>query len=124
MGHWRLCRALSVAVVSHSRQCSLGFGPLRCCLPRRSFITGITVTTVRPGTRNFAGQLSFLDALFGTLHLPRGQMPSTYGLDRPMPQRYVPELLYPFIGEKAFIGDKDFAAQSARGPDIQDQSGS
>jgi hypothetical protein len=46
-----------------------------------------------------------------------GQMPSTYGLDRPMPQRYVPELL--FIGDKAFIGDKDFAAQSARGPDLQ-----
>jgi sterol desaturase/sphingolipid hydroxylase (fatty acid hydroxylase superfamily) len=40
--------------------------------------------------KNFAGQLSFLDALFGSLHLPRGQVPTAYGLDQPMPQRYVP----------------------------------
>ena len=34
--------------------------------------------------RNFAAQLSFLDALFGTFHMPSGQLPavsgSAYGL--------------------------------------------
>ena len=84
----------------------------RCasCLRRRSFIIGIIATSVRPGTRNFAGQLSFLDALFGSLHLPRGQAPTTYGLDRLMPQRYVPQLLYPFTGDRIFQSKPDTAA--------------
>ena len=51
MGNWRLCLALSVAVGSHSLQCSR-WDLVRCasCLLRRNFITGIIVTTVRPGT--------------------------------------------------------------------------
>ena len=102
----------------------IGFGPLRLLFASPEFHHWHHSNDREARDTNFAGQLSFLDALFGTMHLPRGQMPSTYGLDRPIPQRYVPELLYPFIGDKAFIGDKDFAAQSARGPDIQDQSGS
>jgi hypothetical protein len=27
-------------------------------------------------------------------------MPATYGLDQPMPDRYVPQLLYPFVRER------------------------
>jgi sterol desaturase/sphingolipid hydroxylase (fatty acid hydroxylase superfamily) len=94
------------------------FGPLRLLFASPEFHHWHHSNDRVARDTNFAGQLSFLDALFGTMHLPRGQMPSTYGLDRPMPQRYVPELLYPFIGDKAF------AAQSTRGPDLQDQSGS
>jgi len=57
--------------------------------------------------KNFAGQLSFLDALFGSLHLPRGQVPTAYGLDQPMPQRYVPQLIYPFVGDRIFQSTSD-----------------
>jgi hypothetical protein len=60
--------------------------------------------------KNFAAQLSFLDALFGSLHLPRGQAQTSYGLDQPMPQRYVPQLLYPFTGDRIFQSKPDTAA--------------
>jgi sterol desaturase/sphingolipid hydroxylase (fatty acid hydroxylase superfamily) len=51
--------------------------------------------------RNFAGQLPFLDVLFGTLHMPRGRMPQCYGLDQPIPQRYAYQMLYPILGERS-----------------------
>jgi len=34
--------------------------------------------------------------LFGTLHMPRGQMPSKYGVDDPVPGTYLSHLVYPF----------------------------
>ena len=45
--------------------------------------------------KNFAGQLSFLDAIFGTLHMPAEKMPERYGTDAALPPTYVGQLLYP-----------------------------
>jgi sterol desaturase/sphingolipid hydroxylase (fatty acid hydroxylase superfamily) len=45
---------------------------------------------------NYAGQLAFLDKLFGTMYMPEGQMPARYGADDPVPHTYVPHLIYPF----------------------------
>jgi sterol desaturase/sphingolipid hydroxylase (fatty acid hydroxylase superfamily) len=89
----------SVLIHSNVR---VGFGPLRLLFASPEFHHWHHSNHREARDRNFAGQLSFLDALFGSLHLPRGQIPTSYGLDRPLPQRYVPQLLYPFIGERSF----------------------
>jgi sterol desaturase/sphingolipid hydroxylase (fatty acid hydroxylase superfamily) len=47
--------------------------------------------------KNFAGQLSILDALFGTLHLPGTSVPQRYGVDDPVSGNYVGQLAYPFL---------------------------
>jgi sterol desaturase/sphingolipid hydroxylase (fatty acid hydroxylase superfamily) len=85
--HWQ-----SVLIHANVR---IGFGPLRLLFASPEFHHWHHSNDREARDRNFAGQLSFLDALFGTLHMPRGQMPATYGLDRPMPQRYALQLLYP-----------------------------
>jgi sterol desaturase/sphingolipid hydroxylase (fatty acid hydroxylase superfamily) len=75
------------------------FGPLRLVLASPEFHHWHHSTDREARDRNFAGQLSFLDALFGTLHMPRGQMPKAYGLDRPIPHLCALQLLYPFVGD-------------------------
>jgi sterol desaturase/sphingolipid hydroxylase (fatty acid hydroxylase superfamily) len=89
------------AVLIHSNV-RVGFGPLRFLFASPEFHHWHHSNQREARDRNFAGQLSLLDALFGSLHLPRGQIPTSYGLDQPMPQRYVPQLLYPFVGERIF----------------------
>ena len=95
------------------------FGPLRFLFASPEFHHWHHSDQREARDKNFAGQLSFLDALFGSLHLPRGQAPTTYGLDRPMPQRYVPQLLYPFTGDRIFQSKPDTAAlvETMRAPD-------
>lgn len=46
--------------------------------------------------KNFAGQLSILDALFGTMYMP-DRLPSKYGTDEPVPDAYHQQLAYPFL---------------------------
>jgi sterol desaturase/sphingolipid hydroxylase (fatty acid hydroxylase superfamily) len=97
----------SVLIHSNVR---VGFGPLRFLFVSPQFHHWHHSNHREARDRNFAGQLAFLDALFGSLHLPPGQIPMTYGLDRPMPQRYAPQLLYPFVGERIFQSKSDTAA--------------
>jgi len=86
-----------------------GFGPLRFLFVSPEFHHWHHSNEREARDRNFAAQLSFLDALFGSFHLPRGQIPKAYGLDRPMPQRYLRQLLYPFFGERIFPSKPDTA---------------
>jgi len=51
--------------------------------------------------KNFAGQLPFLDKLFGTFHMPEGRMPKAYGVSDPVPATYPEQLAYPFRAEPA-----------------------
>jgi sterol desaturase/sphingolipid hydroxylase (fatty acid hydroxylase superfamily) len=97
----------SVLIHSNVR---VGFGPLRFLFVSPEFHHWHHSNHREARDRNFAGQLSFLDTLFGSFHLPRGQKPTTYGLDRPMPQRYLAQLLYPFVGEGVFQSKPDAAA--------------
>lgn len=79
----------------------IGFGPLTFLLASPKFHHWHHSNDREARDRNFAGQLSFLDAVFGTLHMPRGQMPSSYGLDKPIPQRYALQIIYPFLSDGA-----------------------
>ena len=75
----------------------LVFGPLRWLFASPEFHHWHHSRDREARDKNFAGQLSFLDALFGTMHMPRGQRPTAYGLDQPMQQRHALQLLYPFV---------------------------
>jgi len=52
---------------------------------------------VEPVDVNFAVHLPLIDAVFGTLYLPRDGWPGAYGLaGRPVPEGYWTQLAYPF----------------------------
>ena len=45
---------------------------------------------------NFASMLPIVDKLFGTLYLPRGRWPASYGIDEKLPASWWGQLAYPF----------------------------
>ncbi len=90
LSHWH-------AILVHSN-ISIGFGPLRWLIASPDFHHWHHSNEVAARNKNFAGQLSLLDVLFGTAHLPHGQVPSQYGIDAPLPSTYVTQLLHPFKG--------------------------
>ena len=45
--------------------------------------------------RNFAGQLAFIDWIFGTAYYPADRLPAKYGIEDPVPDSYAGSLLYP-----------------------------
>lgn len=53
---------------------------------------------VEPRDKNFAGLFPVWDVLFGTFHMPQGELPQEYGIDgasAPVPEGLVSQLLYP-----------------------------
>ena len=60
--------------------------------------------------KNFASQLPFLDALFGTGWLPARRRVSRYGLDEPVPEDYVGQLLEP---ARDLLRKRDIAPHTA-----------
>ncbi len=75
----------------------VGFGPFRLLLASPTFHHWHHCNDRAAFDKNFAGQLPFIDALFGTLHLPEGRLPETYGIDQKIPQTYIPQLLHPLV---------------------------
>jgi sterol desaturase/sphingolipid hydroxylase (fatty acid hydroxylase superfamily) len=86
--HWQ-------SILLHSN-ISISFGPLRWLIASPDFHHWHHSKEVAARDKNFAGQLSLLDVLFGTAHMPPGQVPSQYGIDEPLPPTYLSQLLYPF----------------------------
>ncbi|MFB9269924.1 sterol desaturase family protein [Bradyrhizobium erythrophlei] len=78
----------------------LRFGPLRWVLASPEFHHWHHSKDAEARDKNFAAQLPLLDAMFGSLHMPRGRMPTAYGLDQPTPDRYVRQLIYPFTRQR------------------------
>lgn len=52
-------------------------------------------TDVAARDRNFAGQLAFIDWIFGTAYYPADRFSEQYGIDDPVPDSYVETLFYP-----------------------------
>jgi sterol desaturase/sphingolipid hydroxylase (fatty acid hydroxylase superfamily) len=46
---------------------------------------------------NYAAMLPFMDRVFGTFYLPKGEWPAEYGIDAPMPPGLGEQLLRPLI---------------------------
>ncbi len=47
--------------------------------------------------KNFAAKLPLVDWMFGSLHLPKHEWPSRYGIDEQSPESYLDQLLWPFV---------------------------
>jgi len=87
--HWQ-----SLLIHSNVR---IGFGPLRWILASPPFHHWHHANCPEALDKNFAGQLAFLDLLFGTLHMPPGRMPARYGTEDPVPRSYLGQIAYPFL---------------------------
>jgi sterol desaturase/sphingolipid hydroxylase (fatty acid hydroxylase superfamily) len=74
----------------------LNFGPLRWLIASPEFHHWHHANQPEAYNTNYAGQLSILDKLFGTMYMPEGQIPAKYGVDDPVPNTYILHLLYPF----------------------------
>ena len=75
----------------------LTFGPLRWVIASPVFHHWHHAARPAAYGKNFAGQLSILDKLFGTMYMPEGQTPEKYGLEDTVPQTYISQMLYPFV---------------------------
>jgi sterol desaturase/sphingolipid hydroxylase (fatty acid hydroxylase superfamily) len=77
------------------------FGPLRWVVASPVFHHWHHAARPEAYGKNFAGQLSILDKLFGTMYLPEGQAPQRYGVADPVPPTYISQMLYPFNGTRS-----------------------
>ena len=75
----------------------IDFGPLKWMIASPQFHHWHHAKERAAYDKNFAGQLSALDALFGTLHLPGARIPERYGVDDPVSGNYIGQLAYPFL---------------------------
>jgi sterol desaturase/sphingolipid hydroxylase (fatty acid hydroxylase superfamily) len=74
----------------------LNFGPLRWLIASPEFHHWHHANQREAYNTNYAGQLSILDKLFGTMYMPEGRIPDKYGVDDPVPNTYILHLIYPF----------------------------
>jgi sterol desaturase/sphingolipid hydroxylase (fatty acid hydroxylase superfamily) len=82
------------ALLIHSNV-RIGFGPLKWVVASPLFHHWHHANDSRAYDKNFAGQLSIIDALCGTMYMP-DRMPLKYGTDEPVPDAYHRQLAYPF----------------------------
>ena len=82
----------SLLIHSNTR---ISFGPLKWILASPPFHHWHHANEPDALDKNFAAQLPFIDALAGTLFLPRGRMPTRYGTDDPVPDLYHQQVAYP-----------------------------
>lgn len=83
------------ALLLHSNV-RVDFGPLRWVIATPAFHHWHHADEPDAWDRNFAGQLSLWDVLFGTANMPAGKLPSRYGIGETLPASYLSQLLYPF----------------------------
>lgn len=74
----------------------LTFGPLRWLVATPEFHHWHHANQPDAYNTNFAGEFPWLDAIFGTLYLPKGRMPARYGIDDQVPGGYLRQLAWPF----------------------------
>lgn len=74
----------------------IGIGPLKWIVASPVFHHWHHANQPAALDKNFAGQLSVLDLVFGTLYMPRGEAPRRYGTDHPVPDTYLRQLASPF----------------------------
>jgi sterol desaturase/sphingolipid hydroxylase (fatty acid hydroxylase superfamily) len=73
------------------------FGPLRYVIASPAFHRWHHTSEEEGLDRNFAGLFPWIDAAFGTLYLPRGRQPETFGVkNESIPRSLLGQLVYPF----------------------------
>ncbi|NRP73721.1 hypothetical protein ILFOPFJJ_04634 [Ensifer psoraleae] len=86
-----LYQAQSLLIHSNTR---ISLGPLKWLFASPQFHHWHHANERQAFDKNFAGQLSFIDVLAGTLYMP-SRMPTAYGTDEPVPPLYHQQLAYP-----------------------------
>lgn len=72
------------------------FGPLRWLVSTPEFHHWHHAAEQQAINKNYAGQLPFVDLVFGTLYMPKNRMPEKYGVSEPVPSGYLKQMIYPF----------------------------
>jgi sterol desaturase/sphingolipid hydroxylase (fatty acid hydroxylase superfamily) len=85
----------------------ISFGPLRWILASPTYHHWHHANQPEAYDRNFAGQLPLIDLLFGTAIMKEAEGPSAYGVDEPIPEDFVGQLIVPF--RKADMADASSA---------------
>lgn len=71
------------------------YGPLRCVLASPVFHRWHHSDCAEARDKNFAGLLPLWDILFRTYYMPRNAVPLSFGIDSPMPTRFLAQLWEP-----------------------------
>ncbi|HWF77756.1 MAG TPA: sterol desaturase family protein [Caulobacteraceae bacterium] len=71
------------------------FGPLRYVIASPVFHRWHHVKDPKVHDRNFAPTFPVLDLMFGTFYMPKGELPSDYGVEG-MPTSFAAQLVWPF----------------------------
>ena len=79
----------------------LEFGPLGRILATPRFHHWHHANQAEAFDRNFAGQLPFIDWIFGTLYMPEREMPRRYGTDVPVPPGFLAQMIFPMTKPEA-----------------------
>ena len=72
------------------------FGPLRYVLASPVFHRWHHTAELEGRDKNFAPTFPILDVIFGTFYMPKGRVPTQYGVDDPVPDDFFGQLLHPF----------------------------
>ena len=74
----------------------VSLGPLRRVIATPQFHHWHHAREPQAYNTNYAGEFPLLDALFGTLYLPKDRWPAQYGIDETEPDGYLRQLAWPF----------------------------
>ncbi len=72
------------------------FGPSRWVISTPEFHHWHHSSDPAAYNSNFAGEFPWIDLLFGTMHLPKRQMPAAYGMNEEAPDGYLRQMAWPF----------------------------
>jgi sterol desaturase/sphingolipid hydroxylase (fatty acid hydroxylase superfamily) len=77
------------------------FGPLRAVIASPRFHRWHHTDEREARDKNFAGLFPVWDILFGTYHMPRDKLPTTFGTATPVPGGLIGQLAFPFRRSRA-----------------------
>ncbi len=72
------------------------YGPFRYAIASPAFHRWHHTKAEEGLNRNFSGGLPLWDLLFGTFYMPRGCQPVAFGIDDPIPEGFIGQMLAPF----------------------------
>jgi len=75
----------------------VSFGPLKWLIASPQFHRWHHANQREAYDKNFAGQLPFLDMMFGTYNVTGNKVPEKYGVDDPIPSTYFGQTGYPLL---------------------------
>lgn len=87
------------SLLKHSNV-KIGWGPLRWLYLTPAFHHWHHANIVEAHDKNFSGQLPIWDLLFRTAIMEEKAIPAKYGVDDPVPTRFLASLIYPFMRQK------------------------